>query len=600
VTAGGGTTTLTVTPNVVTTLASGATITPLWMNSAHLNAAGNAAYYYWALNSKRADGSYVFTDPGTVRPIVYLGDSWAYNSPTEFAAAVHGRFPSAVAVSSGVIGDTSSLLLARFDASVPSNAAYVVFNEPGVNDVNASVTNLSQVKMAANIQALVTKIRAIGAIPVMTGIVPLSDYPGAALSASTQMRALCLPVAKTLPVLDTASADIRYASTVSPVFTSPTPAAPLSAQLLADSGLDTGTGWTAGAGWTISGSAAAHTSGTAALTQPLTIASGEIYLADITITGRTAGSVTMGIGSVVGFSTEIGSTALWASAHVAIYTTGSGSQNFAITPTTDFNGSVTVVTLKRVGLTVPAANYGMAQLRNPNTYSLSIGQEAQQRLTDAAGNVAIGLRCQMNNVTGTNNTALGWTAQNALAGAGGTTSVGAAASAAVTTGLNNTHIGSQAGFVPNAVAGNATTTASNQTCLGAQSGQGSATQSAAIVAIGYQATAVGNYAVAIGYLAKAGATNAVAIGQGTSAAGTGSVAIGRDTAGATASAPGADDFALGTASHKVKIAGRLTVAPRTPTSGADTSGNVGDIASDDNYVYAKTSTGWKRAALTTW
>jgi len=38
----------------------------------------------------------------------------------------------------------------------------------------------------------------------------------------------------------------------------------------------------------------------------------------------------------------------------------------------------------------------------------------------------------------------------------------------------------------------------------------------------------------------------------------------------------------------------------TPTGTADTAGNVGDIAWDNNYVYVKTSVGWKRAALSTW
>ena len=37
----------------------------------------------------------------------------------------------------------------------------------------------------------------------------------------------------------------------------------------------------------------------------------------------------------------------------------------------------------------------------------------------------------------------------------------------------------------------------------------------------------------------------------------------------------------------------------TPTSSGDTNGNTGDIAWDDNYVYIKTSTGWKRTGLTT-
>lgn len=37
----------------------------------------------------------------------------------------------------------------------------------------------------------------------------------------------------------------------------------------------------------------------------------------------------------------------------------------------------------------------------------------------------------------------------------------------------------------------------------------------------------------------------------------------------------------------------------TPTSSADTNGNIGDTAWDDSYVYIKVSTGWKRATLNT-
>ena len=37
----------------------------------------------------------------------------------------------------------------------------------------------------------------------------------------------------------------------------------------------------------------------------------------------------------------------------------------------------------------------------------------------------------------------------------------------------------------------------------------------------------------------------------------------------------------------------------TPSATSDTNGNTGDIAWDDDYIYIKTSAGWKRAALTT-
>jgi len=37
----------------------------------------------------------------------------------------------------------------------------------------------------------------------------------------------------------------------------------------------------------------------------------------------------------------------------------------------------------------------------------------------------------------------------------------------------------------------------------------------------------------------------------------------------------------------------------TPSSSADTNGNVGDMARDDNFIYIKAGAGWKKAALGT-
>jgi hypothetical protein len=37
----------------------------------------------------------------------------------------------------------------------------------------------------------------------------------------------------------------------------------------------------------------------------------------------------------------------------------------------------------------------------------------------------------------------------------------------------------------------------------------------------------------------------------------------------------------------------------TPTSSTDTNGAEGDVSWDDNYIYIKTSSGWKRSALST-
>jgi hypothetical protein len=40
--------------------------------------------------------------------------------------------------------------------------------------------------------------------------------------------------------------------------------------------------------------------------------------------------------------------------------------------------------------------------------------------------------------------------------------------------------------------------------------------------------------------------------------------------------------------------------PMTPTGTADSVGNIGDVSWDDDYVYVKTSAGWKRTGLRAW
>jgi hypothetical protein len=187
VTAGGGTASLTVTPNIVTTLASGATVLPLWTNSTHLtNPEGMSSWGYWAVNAKNPDGSYVLTDPGATRPVVILGDSWASQLGANFAVHVHTRFPSATVTNVGVSGNTSTQMIARFAADVPTNAAFVFINEPGVNDVAGGFT---QATIAANLETLVGLIRGIGATPIITGMVPLFDYPAASAARSRELVA---------------------------------------------------------------------------------------------------------------------------------------------------------------------------------------------------------------------------------------------------------------------------------------------------------------------------------------------------------------------------------------------------------------------------
>ena len=185
VTSGGGTASLTITPNIVTTIASGATISPLWTNSSHLTVPdGFNAFAYFIANAKKVDGTFVITDPGSTRPVVFLGDSWFSNGGTVYAAQINARFPSAVVVNAGVSGNNSNNLIARFGTDVATNAAYVIIDEPGVNDIAGGVLPET---IAANLETLIGLIRGIGATPIITGMVPLSDWPGQSAAQSVAL-----------------------------------------------------------------------------------------------------------------------------------------------------------------------------------------------------------------------------------------------------------------------------------------------------------------------------------------------------------------------------------------------------------------------------
>lgn len=93
------------------------------------------------------------------------------------------------------------------------------------------------------------------------------------------------------------------------------------------------TGWTS-TGWTGSYNAFTHTTGnTTALANTLAAVVGVIYSIGVTITGRTAGTVTVTFGGVAG-------SAISASTTTSIAATSTGT--LSIAPSTDFNGTVSI------------------------------------------------------------------------------------------------------------------------------------------------------------------------------------------------------------------------------------------------------------------
>lgn len=122
----------------------------------------------------------------------------------------------------------------------------------------------------------------------------------------------------------------------------------------------TTSGWTVGTGWVEStDDVFTHSAGTAQLTHSATIANVTSYRLTYTLSGVTAGSVTLAVGgaSIAG----IGSSGL-------IDITTSSTSGFAVTPTNDFVGTLTV-SLKAI--TTPVTNpFAISVISGTAVYNL--------------------------------------------------------------------------------------------------------------------------------------------------------------------------------------------------------------------------------------
>lgn len=115
---------------------------------------------------------YIIEDPRGGN-IVLMGDSWtAGQCGTALAAALAVRFPGVSVINKGVPGDRLDQMIARFTTDcVPYDPVYVIW-QWGANDVG---NTYSVNTMVNNAQVANDITRAIGAIPVHTGIPPCGD-----------------------------------------------------------------------------------------------------------------------------------------------------------------------------------------------------------------------------------------------------------------------------------------------------------------------------------------------------------------------------------------------------------------------------------------
>lgn len=307
-------------------------------------------------------------------------------------------------------------------------------------------------------------------------------------------------------------------------FNSPTNGPVLGTEMLTN-GSFTGniTGWT-GTNWAHSSDTAQHTPGsTSPLTQNVTTVVNATYLVAFTISDVSAGTVGVSLNGV-NFKDSGGSTVFGTTTRtLSVEANSSGSVAFSITPTSDFDGKIVDVSLRRVTAGSPSISVrgssllpvadvytdsvrstvgiGTESLRMAyGYYNTAVGLQAAAKTVEGGYNAAFGFQALYSNTQGGSNTAIGY--QTLFANTHGyyNIAIGQSALAGNTVGYNNVAVGVTAGLacttgnnnvgVGHAALGQATTAAGNSV-LGAHAG--------------YTLT-TGGYNVMVGFLAGYGLT----------------------------------------------------------------------------------------------
>lgn len=291
------------------------------------------------------------------------------------------------------------------------------------------------------------------------------------------------------------------------------------------------TGWTAAAGWSAATGKAVHSAGiadTTPLVQAIGLTNALMYMVEVTTSGRTAGSVTLTFGALVG-SYAISTNTTTKKSFTA---TSTANFNLTITPTADFDGAIDNVKVQlitanttpiidikdsvptsiipiRASAALLSIGIGFNALSN-NVYgeqNTAIGYQALLKNTVGCYSVAIGSKTLYSNTVGFG-VAIGYMAlfSNTL----GTNNVAIGSSSLYlnTTGIQNTAIGAQALYTN--TTGNSNIAIGSNALLSNQTGSyniavgGSSLYSVTAdnnVGVGYTAlysTSTGNYNTAIG------------------------------------------------------------------------------------------------------
>jgi hypothetical protein len=206
------------------------------------------------------------------------------------------------------------------------------------------------------------------------------------------------------------------------------------------------TNWTRGTGWTFNGTQAVATAATGDLTYTpsLTITSGNAYEITYTVTGYSAGTLTVAFGNDSLFLPTHNATA-----NVILLLPTSATGGFRFT-TSLFTGNLDNVTVVQISNPAPVLFAGQddgsatlySSLRMPNSTTFAFGGGASY--TTGGSNTVIGSSALQSNTTGILNTAIGTSALRFNTTGGFNTVIGSSALRSNTTGGSNTVIGSSA------------------------------------------------------------------------------------------------------------------------------------------------------------
>ena len=319
-------------------------------------------------------------------------------------------------------------------------------------------------------------------------------------------------------------------------------------------------GWTdSGASWSWSAGTALHTPGSAStMSQNITVATGNTYYIELTITGRTAGTISVSVGSVsmvdTGQTTAFGGNGTYKKTLVAAAT---GVVALTLTPTSTFDGAIDAIIVKNVTLGSVQATHVLQNSDGSTGLELRsggiglanaiAGGGAGRSIISSTGCTAFGYYTLQALTTGVNNSGVGYYALGACTVASNNSAFGYNASYNITSGSNNSGFGNRSlysattggnncAFGYSALEGN--TAGANNTGIGLSAlfSQSTGSNNAAVGAYagryitdGTTANAACDNSVFVGYMAKAKASgqtnqtvigyNAVGLGSNTSVIG---------------------------------------------------------------------------------